>query len=359
MTGSPSSVFEAVESVVLPEVGPVSLVPIDHLRQMRATEEEAAKQFSERATALAAAAEETLADAGAVLVPQRALWPVPPDLKPSMQRAQELVSRIEETDRQLHDAGKGSRGGPVGRLRVWRLHRRLLAARDASSTQLASILSHIARQALAAGLGSPDARPTLDKAQVLEADASEARRAYDSYSRHLAALGEEIQRREESLREMGFDALYTAAHLDRYGPQPVSSPLQLRTGEVAVTAVPCTLARMATRTRYVGARSDLSFRIGHTGIRYRVGSYRGQRVQHQVLRNLDTGTLVVSTQRLAFVGRVKSVVIQLRKVTHVDIYTDALAIFHEGRETADFLLLKAPKYVAFYLNWVLQEVQSG
>ena len=120
-------------------------------------------------------------------------------------------------------------------------------------------------------------------------------------------------------------------------------------------SAPRTLARIRTRIQYVGGGSGVSIPIGHTGIRYRVGSYRGQRVEQQALRNLDTGTLVVSTQRLAFVGQTKSVVVQLRKVTHVDLYNDALAVFHEGRETADYFLVAAPKQVVFYLNWVLQQ----
>jgi len=44
---------------------------------------------------------------------------------------------------------------------------------------------------------------------------------------------------------------------------------------------------------------------------------------------------------------------------HIDPCTDALAVFHEGRETADLLLVGAPKQVGFHCNQVLRQAGSG
>jgi hypothetical protein len=173
-----------------------------------------------------------------------------------------------------------------------------------------------------------------------------------------AELDAEVRRRLESQRQMGFDALYTAAYLQAHGPTPVDSPLELKHGEIACFTCPATLARMQTRTSYVGASSGFSIPIGHTGIRYRVGSFHGRPIQQQTMAKLDVGTLIVTNLRLAFVGRAKSVAVPLVKVMHVDVFTDAIAVFHEGKENADYFLVAAPKQALFYINWVIASAAS-
>jgi len=152
---------------------------------------------------------------------------------------------------------------------------------------------------------------------------------------------------------MGFDSLYTAAVLQTAGAQPVDAPLVLKSRERAYLAEPATLARMVTRTHYVGGSSGFSFPIGHTGIRYRVGRFSGHPVQQQALNRLDTGTFVLTDQRVAYVGRTKSTSVPLAKLLHLEIYDDALSIAREGKENPDFYLMDKPKYAAFLLNWLL------
>jgi hypothetical protein len=168
-------------------------------------------------------------------------------------------------------------------------------------------------------------------------------------------LDQEIRARQQSVKQMGFDALYTAAYLQRFGAPALESPLELKRGESACFSSPATLARIQTRTQYVSASSGFSFPIGHTGIRYRVGSFRGRPVQQQTLTHLDSGSLVVTNQQLAFVGQSKVVAIPLATITHVETYTDAVAVFHEGKENADYFLLAVPKQVVFYINWALAQ----
>jgi hypothetical protein len=341
--------------VDLPDVGRVTLATLDQLRQACRTDEAAAGDLSQQSKTLAATIEERLADAGAILVPQREHWAVPAELETSLRRADQLITHMSEIDSRRRDLVVRGQRSIFARLTAWRQDRGLLATRETARRELSSTLIHVARSALADGLGSPDAVPILDDVRRLDANLAQIGRLNEACSQRVTALKSEISAREDSERQMGFDALYTAAYFKRYGPQPVSSPLQLKAGEMALLSTPCTLSRVATRMQYVGGSSGFSFPIGHTGIRYRVGSFRGRRVEQEVLRQLDTGTLVVSNQRIAFIGHSKSVIVQPRKVTHVDIYNDALAVFQEGRETADFYLVSAPKQVAFYLNWVLQQ----
>ena len=76
------------------------------------------------------------------------------------------------------------------------------------------------------------------------------------------------------------------------------------------------------------------------------------------LTNVDTGTLVITNQRVAYIGRTKSTSTTLPKLLHVEVYTDALAVFKEGRENPEFYLTSQPKRAVFLLNWVLAQ-QSG
>jgi hypothetical protein len=171
--------------------------------------------------------------------------------------------------------------------------------------------------------------------------------------RRASDWDEEAGRRKEAIRTMGFDSLYETAVLKTTGPQAVDSPLVLKNGEMAYLAVPATLARMVTRTHYLGGSSGFSFPIGHTGIRYRVGAFRGEPVHQQSLTKLDAGTFVLTNQRVAYVGRTKSTTIALNKVVHVEVYNDGLSIAREGRENPDFYLMSNPKQTVFLLNWFL------
>ena len=135
----------------------------------------------------------------------------------------------------------------------------------------------------------------------------------------------------------------------------MESPLILKKGEQACLAAPATLARQQTRRQWVGASQGFSFPIGHTGIRYRVGSFRGHPVEQQLLGKLDSGTLVLSNQRLAFIGSTKSTSVAFAKLLHVECYSDALAVFEEGRENPDYYYVDQPKYVLFFINWFLNQ----
>jgi hypothetical protein len=168
-----------------------------------------------------------------------------------------------------------------------------------------------------------------------------------------AAFEAEVARRREAIKAMGFDSLYEAARLQTSEAPPVDSPLLLKTGEHAYVSVPATLARMLTRTHFVGGSSGFSFPIGHTGIRYRIGSFRGQPVHQESLAKIDTGTLVVTNQRVAYVGRTKSTSVPLSKVMHVEVFIDGLSIAREGKENPDLFLLSDPKHVVFLMNWCL------
>lgn len=172
-------------------------------------------------------------------------------------------------------------------------------------------------------------------------------------------LDAQAKRRHDAVKQMGFDSLYEAAVLQTNGPAPVDAPLVLKAGEQAYLSAPVTLARMATRTKYIGGSTGFSIPIGHTGIRYRVGSFHGQPVQQQFLRHLDSGALVLTNQRLAYVGATKAIATPLAKILNVETYNDGLSVAREGRENPDFFLTDAARHIVFLLNWFLGHQAAG
>jgi hypothetical protein len=85
---------------------------------------------------------------------------------------------------------------------------------------------------------------------------------------------------------------------------------------------------------HTDAGSVFSFPIGHTGTRYRVGAFYDEPVRRQSLARLDSGSFVLTKQRVAYVGRTKSTSVALSKVLHVEVFNDGLSIAREGKDTS-------------------------
>ncbi len=64
---------------------------------------------------------------------------------------------------------------------------------------------------------------------------------------------------------------------------------------------------------------------------------------------------MVTNQRVAFIGSTKSTSVVFAKLLHVECYSDALAIFQEGRENPNYYYVDEPKYVLFFINWFLNQ----
>ena len=135
---------------------------------------------------------------------------------------------------------------------------------------------------------------TLIPLQELEARQSETARTLAGLRGQAEALGSRagdrleeagrllLQRRNEWKSEV-----LDAAVLDANGRTTIETPLILKRDEQAYFSTPARLARQKTRTRIVGGSQGFSFPIGHTGIRYRIGSFRGEPVRQEYLMNLN------------------------------------------------------------------------
>lgn len=343
--------------IVETEAGPVTLASVAELQARTDQLRDWAAKTTVTAQSLRAEADQRFAAAGATLIAHSAEWAVPVDLQPRIERARALTNEVASDDQQTAALKEEeSSAGVFGRIGV-RHHEHLVQDdRTKASAQLNELLAPIARSAPPTTI--PEADQQRKSAADLESQAAQLEAHVQQVQASAKACDDEVVHRQDAIKAMGFDSLYEAARLKTSGAQAVDSPLILKAGEQAYLSVPATLARMATKTHYVGGSTGFSFPIGHTGIRYRVGAFRGEPVHQQSLTNLDSGTFVVTNQRVAYVGRTKSIAVPLGKVLHVEIYDDAMSVAREGKENPDFYLMSSPKYAAFLLNWVLAN-QAG
>jgi hypothetical protein len=346
-------------AVVTTDGGAVTLVDLAGLRTRVGALKNQADSLTTECRSLRTLAEGLWIQRGQMLLMRTADWSVPPQLAEVIRQAAVLKEQEEADDAKLESILNQERhgvGGLLGNVADWSGSRKATADRAKADSQLHPLLVQIGQQA--PDVTVPEADSVRAQALAAAGQAREIESQAAATTASANSANDEVKRRIEAEREMGFDAPYLAASLQTHGPQAIASPLILKWAEQASVAVPATLARQQTRRQYVGGSQGFSFPIGHTGIRYRVGSFRGHAVEQQSLGRLDSGTLVVTNQRLAFMGSTKSTSVVFAKLLHVECYSDALAVFQEGREKADYYYVAQPKYVLFFINWFLNQAAA-
>lgn len=337
------------------EGGPVSLMPLPQLEAVVKDLEDTTKRLRTESWNLSEQAARPLSHAGEMLADRWPDWPSQP-FYDHIRRILWLKTQASERHGQvatLRNREYKGLGGLLERERdrgkVADLERQLRPITKELhdlSVQLARIAPSTQLQMIEQVRGH--AVPLLQQSQ-------EHARQADQNSEAGAALSEELARRRDTMGELQFDALYLAAKAETDGLEPITTPLMTRRGEEAYFITPARLARMARRTRYVGSNSGFSFPVGRTGIRYRVGSFSGHPIQTESLQTVDSGSLVVSNQRFAFLGAQKSIAIPLAKIIQVQAYRDGIAVSREGRESVEFFQgVRSVGEMLFYINWFLQ-----
>lgn len=344
--------------IVQTDAGPVTLASMEALESRAAQWRDWAVKASATLGSLRDQAADHLAAAGSALLAHSSEWTAPSDLQPMLERAKTLTERVAADD---HRAAalkqEESSTGFINRIGVRHHEHELERDRTQATAELRGMLVPIARSAPSSTIAEADDQRKA--AADLETQANDLESQINAARRWATDCDQEANRRQEAIKAMGFDSLYEAAVLQTTGAHSVDSPLVLKRGEQAYLSVPATLARMMTRTHFVGGSSGFSFPIGHTGIRYRVGAFRGEPVQQQSLTKLDAGTFVLTNQRIAYVGRTKASSVPLAKVMHVEVYNDGISIAREGKENPDFYLMPNPKFAVFLLNWFLAKLAGS
>ncbi len=338
------------------EGGSVTLMPLDQLQAVAKNLDQTTNAIRAECSNLAEQSRAPLGEAGSMLADRWQDWPSQPfyDL---IRRLLWLQGQERDLNMQIasfqHKEYRGF-GGLFERKRDSRQVNEL-------RVQLAPISRELGELSVQLAQGAP---PTgiLEIEQVREPGAAllqqsqELAKQANRNAEAGAALAEEISRRREAVGQLGFDALYLAAKAETDGLDPIASPLMTKRGEQAYFVSPARLARMARSTRYLGGSQGFSFPIGRTGIRYRVGSYSGRPVSTESLKTIDSGSLVISNQRFAFLGSQKSVAFPLTKIIQVQGYRDGVAVSREGRENVDFYQgVNSVGEMLFYINWFTRE----
>lgn len=333
----------------------LTLVTLEELHHTRERERTESEHVAAQAAELDALADGRFADAGAHLVPRRAWWRPPAEVVPWLAEAERRVAHIRALDERLERLREHGRANP-GPLR-WLQGQRYRAAgweRDRAGSRLRSALVMIARVGGAAGSGVPDVAPLLEEAADLQARARHLRFSLSSIALRLADLDREIGRREQAARVMGFDSIHMVSRMTEHGLPEIESPFELEGGEAAYLALPASLARPPSGSSYVSRGAGLVPPADLTGIQHWLGAFRDAPAPIASAPDVDAGVLFLSNLRLAFAGGAGSSAIWLDALVDMDVYRDAVAVFHLGAENPLLIQVTEPRLVAFYVNWAMR-----
>jgi endogenous inhibitor of DNA gyrase (YacG/DUF329 family) len=138
-----------------------------------------------------------------------------------------------------------------------------------------------------------------------------------------------------------------------------SSRLMQKKGEVLHLELQATLLKDVTIRQSQGGYSGFSFPIGKTGIRYRVGGYRGQSVEVGTKRvPTDNGYLVISSQRAVFLGNKKTLDLPYAKLENLTVFSDGVQFHQSNRQTAPVFVVSIPDVVAAYIHTAAQRLNA-
>ncbi len=85
-----------------------------------------------------------------------------------------------------------------------------------------------------------------------------------------------------------------------------------------------------TRTQYVGGSQGWSFRVTK-GVYYRVGGFKGRRVQSSETIHADTGLVGVTTKHIYFAGSTKRFRINYNKIVSFEPYSDGIGVQRDAQ----------------------------
>jgi hypothetical protein len=117
------------------------------------------------------------------------------------------------------------------------------------------------------------------------------------------------------------------------GPQPIAvDNLVLRKGELAYWQEPGTLyEEKVVSRRYEGGSRGVSIRLMR-GVSFRVGAHQGQLVSDTANVAISTGSLVVTNQRLVFMGDSKSFETKFENLLDMEHFPDGVVYSERNKQ---------------------------
>ena len=117
----------------------------------------------------------------------------------------------------------------------------------------------------------------------------------------------------------------------------VDVPILLQRGEIchfSGVAAHHEIKTLTKRINYSGPTASIKIM---KGVRWRVGSISVQRVTTDVMTQLDTGNLYITSKRVLFDGTKKNVSIPLGKITNFTVFKDGLQVEKEAGKDPYFI----------------------
>ena len=114
---------------------------------------------------------------------------------------------------------------------------------------------------------------------------------------------------------------------------PVDSPAELKDNEEAYLSIPDIILsepQISKKTSF-----ETSFKLSK-GVTVKSGAKKTTSAPLKKLKEIDTGTLVITNKRVIFVGIKKTVSIDLRKIFSINIFKDGISIQRENKKRIEY-----------------------
>lgn len=165
-----------------------------------------------------------------------------------------------------------------------------------------------------------------------------------------------------SFNQDSFNKYYTLALVDK-GVLPTIDNAQaevnivFKEGETLHWAVAANMMkrkRVTTRVNYGGFTGSIKIM---KGVRYRVGSIGVQSVSKEILDNEDSGIFYVTNQRIGYIGYRKQFSFPFKKIGSLELRSDGLHIFKDGKEAPYILELRDYEVALAMISSILNKVE--
>lgn len=154
-----------------------------------------------------------------------------------------------------------------------------------------------------------------------------------------------LTKNDVSFDQDSFNRYYTLALIDK-GVLPKIDSAQagvnviFKEGEVlhwAVSASMMKRKRVTTRVNYGGFTASVKIM---KGLHYRVGSIGVQSESKEILNSEDSGVFYITNQRIGYIGYRKQFSFPFKKIGSLELRSDGLHIFKDGKEAPYILELR-------------------
>ncbi len=86
------------------------------------------------------------------------------------------------------------------------------------------------------------------------------------------------------------------------------------------------------------------------GVSFRLGGASARSESHEEIRNIDQGSLILTTKRLIFIGSKRTTNIDLRKIMAIEAYTDGIESQRENKQKTEYFKGTNKTSVNFTMN---------